>query len=161
VYLAYNYARSQREKNIILYGTSLGAVAITRGFYDYEDLKPQKIILEMPFGSLKKAVEGRVKMMGLPKEPISTALTFWGGAEQGFWAFNHKPSTYSKSISCPVLLQWGELDKRVTRNETEKIYKNLNTSKKQFEIYPNAGHESLLKKDSVHWVSTIKNFLSS
>ena len=59
----------------------------------------------MPFGSLPDAVKGRVKIMGLPQEPISTLLTFWGGVQNGFWAFNLKPSEYAKKIKCPVLLQ--------------------------------------------------------
>jgi alpha-beta hydrolase superfamily lysophospholipase len=161
VKLAYDYVVSLGEKNIILYGSSLGAAAITRSFYDYENLKPQKIILDMPFGSLQKAVQGRVKMMGLPKEPLSSVLTFWGGIEQGFWAFSHKPEQYAKKISCPALHQWGELDKRVTKKETENIYNNLNSADKRLEIYPGAGHESLLKKDSVHWRSTVEKFLSN
>jgi alpha-beta hydrolase superfamily lysophospholipase len=161
VKLAYDYIRLWGEKNIILYGVSLGAVAITRSLYAYEGVKPESLVLEMPFGSLQKTVQGRFKMMGLPKEPASAVLTFWGGIEQGFWAFSHKPERYAKKINCPTLLQWGELDKRVTRKEMETIYNNLNTSKKQLEIYSDAGHEALLNKDSIRWRNTIERFLDN
>lgn len=77
-------------------------------------MQPSKIILEMPFGSLNNAVKGRVRTMGLPEQPISTLLCFWGGAEQGFWAFNHNPYEYAQKITCPTLLQWGV-------NNTEKL----------------------------------------
>jgi alpha-beta hydrolase superfamily lysophospholipase len=159
VKLAYDYARSLNEKNIILYGSSLGAAAIMRSIYNYDEVKPEKLILDMPFGSLHEAVQGRVKMMGLPKQPVSSLLTFWGGIEHGFWAFNHKPEKYAKHISCPVLLQWGKLDRRVSQSETESIYRNFISKNKRLEIYPDASHEALLKNDSVRWMNTITSFL--
>ena len=157
VKLAYNFIKASGEKNIILWGTSMGAAAICSSIDKYE-IDPQAIILEMPFASLRNAVEGRVKVMGIPQEPVSTLLTFWGGVEQGFWAFNYQPSEYVKKIKCPVLLQWGELDKRVSRKETETIYRNIKAVKK-LETYPEAGHESLFKNDSLHWINAVTSFL--
>ena len=77
VKLAYEYIRNQGEGNICLWGISMGAAAISRAVPEYK-LEPQRIILEMPYGSLKRAVKGRVRIMGLPEEPIATLLTFWG-----------------------------------------------------------------------------------
>src|SRR5580704_8560305 len=51
VKLAYDYLKDNGEKNIILYGISLGAATITKAVAEYH-ITPQKIILEMPFGSL-------------------------------------------------------------------------------------------------------------
>ncbi len=70
----------------MLWGISLGAATITRAVYEY-DCKPEKIILELPFGSIEQAVQARLRMMHLPEEPLATLLTFWGGIENGFWAF--------------------------------------------------------------------------
>jgi uncharacterized protein len=159
VKLAYDYVKATGEKNIILWGTSMGAAAITSSFNMYDDLKPSKIILEMPFGSLKEAVRGRVKQMGIPQEPVATLFTFWGGAEQGFWTFNYEPDEYVKKINCPVLLQWGAKDLRVSKKETDAIYKNITGTDKKLVVYANAGHESLLKNDSILWRSEVVSFL--
>ena len=158
VKLAYDFLAKSGEKNIILYGISLGAATITKTINDYKEVHPAKIILDMPFGSIQNAVRSRIKMMHLPPEPLATVLTFWGGLENGFWAYNIKPSEYAKKINCPVLLQRGKYDPRVSAEETQAIYNNIHTSKK-FVLYENSAHESLCKKEVVKWTNEVTTFL--
>lgn len=157
VKLAYDQLVSEGEKNIILFGASLGAATITKSISDYR-LTPSKVILDMPFASLSDAVSGRLKIMKLPAEPLSSLLTFWGGTTHGFWAFNHNPYEYVRKIKCPVLLQRGQNDLRVTQEETEKIYANISSPKKLV-IYQNSAHESLCKKEPAKWTSEVTSFL--
>jgi alpha-beta hydrolase superfamily lysophospholipase len=157
VKLAYDQLRSEGEKNIILFGASLGAATITKSISDYK-LAPSKVILDMPFASLTDAVKGRLKIMKLPAEPLGSLLTFWGGTTHGFWAFNHNPYEYVRKIKCPVLLQRGQNDERVTQEETEKIYANISSPKKLV-IYQNSAHESLCKKETAKWTSEVTAFL--
>src|SRR5437868_12664982 len=63
VKLSYDHISQMGEKNIILWGISMGASTITKAIHDYS-LQPNKIILEMPFGSIVRAAEGRIRMMG-------------------------------------------------------------------------------------------------
>lgn len=157
VKLVYDYLVSGGEKNIVLYGMSLGAATITKAVDEY-NLKPSKVILDMSFGSLSAAITGRLKMMGLPAEPLGTLLSFWGGVQNGFWAFNHKPYQYVRSIECPVLLQRGKLDPRVTQEETDLLFKNIHSAKKMV-IYDSAAHESLYKKEPAKWTAEVTAFL--
>jgi alpha-beta hydrolase superfamily lysophospholipase len=157
--LAYKFIKNKGEKNIVLWGISMGAAAISKAISD-DTLQPSKIILEMPYGSIVKAAEGRIKMMHLPPEPLATLITFWGGAEHGFWAFNMKPTEFVKKINCPVLLQWGKKDPRVTRGEIDLIYANI-TAPKKLVVYASAAHESLCKKENTKWVSEVQNFLKN
>ena len=157
VKLAYDYVKEKGEKNIILWGISMGAAAVSKSINDYA-LQPSRIILEMPFGSILDAAEGRIKMMKLPPEPLATLITFWGGTEHGFWAFNMKPSEYVKKINVPTLLQWGKKDPRVTEAETDLIYHNLPAAKKLV-VYETCGHESLCKKENSKWLLEVHNFL--
>lgn len=158
VKLAYDYVKNTGEKNIVLWGISMGASTITKAINDFT-LQPQKIILEMPFGTIEDAVKGRLKLMHLPPQPIATLLTFWGGTIHGFWAFGMKPEEYAKKIHCPVLLQWGVNDPRVSRSEEDILFKNLGTQNKKFVVYETAAHESLCKKENEKWVATVKDFL--
>lgn len=153
----YDYLQNTGEKNIVLWGISLGAAAISKAISDYH-IAPKKIILEMPFGSLPQAVEGRLRMMHLPAEPLASMLTFWGGTENGFWAFNMRPSEYAKSIKCPVLLQWGANDPRVSKNETEIIFSHISSPKKLV-IYGQSAHQSLCINEHEKWVREIAVFL--
>jgi alpha-beta hydrolase superfamily lysophospholipase len=158
VRLAYEYISKKGEKNIILYGISLGAVVIAKSIYDY-DLLPAGIILDMPFGSLKKLFEGRARVLGFPEEPFGTLVTFWSGIERGFNGFKHNTSRYAQKIKCPVLLQYGALDKLVTPGETNSIFEHIPSPDKKLVIYENAGHESLLNKDPDKWRNEVSEFL--
>ncbi len=158
VKLALDYISNKGEKNIVLWGISMGAAAISKAMNDYE-MQPSKVILEMPFASILQAAEGRLKLMGLPGEPLAAFVTFWGGAENGFWAFSMKPSEFVKNIKTPTLLQWGKNDPRVQQEETDLIYKNL-AGKKQLVVYQNTGHESLCKNEHEKWVASVSSFLN-
>jgi len=158
VKLAYDHIKSKGEKNMVLWGISMGASTITKAVKDYQ-LDPQKIILEMPFATIKDAVRGRLKIMGLPAEPIGTLLTFWGGTEHGFWAFGMRPQEFVTSIKCPVLLQWGLNDPRVSRSEEDILFNNIPNKNKKFVIYETAAHESLCKKETAKWETEIAAFL--
>lgn len=156
---AYDYVKAGGEKNIVLWGISLGAATILSAI-DQFNIKPNKLILEMPFGTLKDGVTGRVKMMHIPAEPMSTFLTFWGGVEQRNWAFDFRPQDFAAKVNCPVLLQWGIKDPRVTQAETNAIYKNLASHDKYLMIYVKSGHQSLCKNENDKWMSTVGDFLN-
>lgn len=158
---AYDYVAAKNEKNIILWGISLGAATITKAITDYKEIHPTKVILEMPFGSLTDAVKGKLRIMHLPSQPFTTLLTFWGAVEQGFWTFSHNPSEYAKNIHVPVLLQWGKNDVRVTKAETEEIFQNIPERRKKLVIYNNSGHQSLATNEPQKWNATVKSFLES
>ncbi len=157
----YDFIAAKGEQNIVLWGISMGAASITRAMDVYKEIRPSKVILEMSFGSLMDAVEARLRMMNLPPQPLSTLLAFWGGAEQGFWSFSHKPSEYVRSMEVPVLVQWGRNDSRVSEGETNAIYDNIPTNNKRLVIYENSGHESLIKKEPAKWVTNVGLFLES
>lgn len=158
VKLAYDYLRNGGEKNIILWGRSLGAATIIRAVSEY-NISPEKVILEMSFASLQEAVKARIRLTSVPEQPLAALLTFWGGAQQGFWAFDHNPCDYAVAITCPVLLQHAAKDARVSFAETKCIYDNLKSTEKKLVVYHTAQHESLYKKEPVKWESAIRSFL--
>jgi alpha-beta hydrolase superfamily lysophospholipase len=157
----FDYVISKGEKNVVLWGISLGAATILKTLNDHPEIQPSKVILEMPFGSLTEAVKGRLRLMNLPEQPLAALLTFWGGTEQGFWAFNFKPSQYAHAVKVPVLLQWGKNDSRVTQDETTAIYNNIPSVEKRLVVYENSGHESLLKKEPAKWLTQVASFLAT
>jgi alpha-beta hydrolase superfamily lysophospholipase len=153
------YLESKGEKNIYLFGTSMGSVAIMKAMSDY-DLKPKGIIIECPFGSMYKTVCARFKTLNAPSFPMAGLLVFWGGIENGFWAFGHNPTEYAKKISCPTLLMYGSQDEKVSNAEIDEIFANLR-GVKEMKIYENAAHENYLNKYRNEWTQDIQKFLSS
>jgi uncharacterized protein len=163
VKLAFDFMKKRGFENIVLYGSSMGAAAVIKAQHDF-DLPAHKLILEMPFGSLPEAVEGRMRILGLPATPLAQLLTFWGGLLQGYWAFDFSPCEFASSITCPVLLQWGDQDPRVTREETNCIYESIGGNgnggdTKKLVVYEGAGHQNLQKFHPEKWEWEVRGFL--
>src|SRR5688572_20514559 len=154
---SFDYLREKGENKIYLFGTSMGAVAILKAINDY-NINPAAIIIECPFGSMYQTTALRFKSLKVPAFPMAGLLVFWGGVQNGFWGFSHKPIRYSKKVFCPALLLYGEKDEKVSRKEIDEIFANLN-SQKQLILYPLAGHENYLSKYKNEWIEDIKNFL--
>jgi len=122
---AFDYVKEKYpDQKIILHGSSMGAVAIMKSIEQY-DIKPDKIILECPFGSMLETAKGRFEIMGLPNTPLAHWLILFGGWQTGFDAFDHNPTDYAQDITVPTLLLNGAKDTRVSRDEIDAIYQNV------------------------------------
>ncbi len=153
----FDFVTKKGEKSIYLFGSSMGSVAIMKAINDF-DIKPKGIIIECPFGSMYETVCARFKIMNVPSFPMAGLLVFWGGLQNGFWAFSHNPTEYAKKINCPTLLLYGAKDEKVSRNEINEIFNNL-TGVKKLKIYQEAGHENYLNKYQDEWTEDIQEFL--
>ena len=154
----FRYVTGTGEKNIYLLGSSLGAVAIMKAIQDY-GLQPKGVILECPFGTMYQTVVARFNLLHIPPIPLAAMLLFWGSIENGFWGFAHNPVNYAKAIKCPVLLQWGALDDKVSEKEINDIYANLNCPKKLI-VYPKAGHDNYLVNYKTEWTNNILEMMA-
>ena len=153
----YHYVRSLGEDNIHLFGTSMGSVAIMKALKDYP-ITPTSIVLECPFGSLHKTVSARFKLMGLPAFPMAGLLSFWGGAQHGYWAFSHNPQEYAAYIKTPVLLLFGMQDDRVSMEETTALFNNFK-GKKVLVTYADQGHDIFTEANQPKWISDVASFM--
>lgn len=155
----FEYITEKGEHNIYLFGTSMGSVAIMKAINDF-DIKPKGIIIECPFGSMYKTVSARFRTMNTPAFPMAGLLVFWGGLQNGFWAFGFNPTEYAKKIYCPTLLLYGAQDEKVSREEIDNIFNNL-AGQKKLKIYQEAGHEYYLTKYKDEWTQDVKEFLKT
>lgn len=153
----FEYLTDNGEKNIILFGTSMGSEAFMKSINDF-DLKPIGIIIECPYGSMYKTVCARFKTMNTPTFPMAGLLVFWGRLQNGFWAFGHNPTEYAKSIKSPTLVLYGAQDEKVSKEEIDEIFNNINGQKK-LTIFQEAGHENYLTKYKNEWTHDIQEFL--
>ncbi len=158
VITCYDYLKKTGETKTYLFGTSMGAVAILKAIHDSK-IEPNGIILECPFGSMYQTVCARFNTMKAPSFPMAGLLVFWGGVQNGFWAFDHNPTAYAKQVNCPSLLLFGARDEKVSRAEIEEIFQNLEGDK-NLKIYPEAGHENYLAKYRAKWTQDVLTFLN-
>jgi hypothetical protein len=159
VKLCYEYLQNKGEKNIILYGSSMGAATISSCLATYRNVKPSKVVLNMPFENYKMLTESFFRRSKYPKTPTFTMLTFWSSVINTEWLFDNKPSEFVKSIECPVLLQWGVYDEWVSLNSTSAIFDNIQSDKKLV-MYKKSGHESFLLSEPTEWHKNMDAFLN-
>ncbi|MDX2303434.1 MAG: alpha/beta fold hydrolase [Microscillaceae bacterium] len=145
--------------NIILYGFSMGAVAIMKSMAE-DHLEARKILLGCPFGSMRKALEQRFKMFKVPTFPLADLMMVYGGFYHDFNALKHKPSEYARKIHAPTLLLYGKKDPKVSMEETEQIYNNL-AGKKFLRVFEHTEHFSFLIHDREVWRQEVKAFLEN
>lgn len=142
---------------IILYGQSMGSVAILRAIYIHQ-AQPTAIILEAVFDRMLTTVKHRFSVMGIPAFPGAHLLVFWGGLQNGFWGFKHNSVEYATTVHCPTLILEGTEDPLVTVTEAEAVFNNLPSPYKQFERFVGGGH-SPLATHPAQWKSIVSQFL--
>jgi uncharacterized protein len=149
--------KSNLKRPLILYGISMGSVAILKAVAD-EKINPDAIILEEPFAKLVNAVGSRVSKNHIPSFPLAELIVFWGGVQHGFNGFAHNPVDYAHQVKCPALILQGELDQWTSRIEIDQIFDNL-SGYKQLSVFPNTGHSLLVTVDRERWKQDISKFL--
>ncbi|HBB32737.1 MAG TPA: alpha/beta hydrolase [Cyanobacteria bacterium UBA8803] len=143
----------------ILYGVSMGSAAILRAI-SVNGIKPDAIILELPFARILDAVKSRLKYYRIPPFIRAELLIFWAGVQHGVNGFTHNPIDFAHDVNCPALVIHGEQDKWTTVAEIKALFQNLK-SPKQLIISPDVGHQQLIGIHRSLWNSTLKKFLNS
>jgi len=156
---AVDFLAKKGENNIVLFGTSMGAVAIMKAVDDYQ-MPVTSLLIECPFSTLLQTAENRFEIMGVPSFPLANLLVFWGGVQNGFNAFAHDPVDYARDIRLPALLMYGEKDKKVKPEETAAIFNNL-AGPKALVTFPEAGHENYLTEYKNEWTAAVSQFLQN
>jgi alpha-beta hydrolase superfamily lysophospholipase len=157
---AFEFAKAKGNKNILLYGSSLGSVVALKAVAEGK-VHPQAIITDMPFGSLQDHLKARARTLGFPSEPFAFLVTLWIGIENGYNGFNHDTYDYAEKVKCPVLIQWGDKDIYVIEEEINNIFQKLGSKEKRLIVYPGINHESYLRYDPVNWQKNVRSFIAS
>ncbi|MEL6383203.1 MAG: alpha/beta fold hydrolase [Cyanobacteria bacterium J06626_18] len=143
---------------IVLYGASMGAVAVMRAIA-HEGVAPSAVILESPFDSLLNTVRHRFDAMSLPSFPSAELIVLWGGWQQEINGFTHNPVEYACAINSPVLLLHGEKDRRVSLQDAQAIFEAL-PDQKQLVIFSATGHGSLASANPTQWRQHVQQLLN-
>lgn len=149
----------QPSAPVVLYGVSMGAVAVLRAESEL-GLRPAASIVECPYGSMLQTAKNRFVSMHLPPVPLANLLVWWGSVENGYWAFGLNAGEYARHVRTPTLLLWGTADPRVTRAETATIFAHLAGPKQRVD-FAGSGHEPYWHKHPRQWQQTVQRFLQA
>jgi pimeloyl-ACP methyl ester carboxylesterase len=148
----------ERNRQYVLYGTSMGAAATLRAVY-LGKVKPQGMILEAPFDQFLNTIGNRFDKMHLPEFPFAHLLVFWSGATNGFNGFSHNPIEYARSVQCPTLLMRGEFDDWVGAEVPAKFGAVLG-SHGTIKTIPGAWHAYIVRSQPEIWRSNVREFMA-
>ena len=123
--LFYDHAKEKYpEKDIVIYGRSLGASIATHLASNND---PKKLILETPFYSLQETARER-----FPFLPVSYLLKY------------RMPSfEYMQKVTAPVRVFHGTQDRVVSYEAGKKLYGSIPHSNKKMYTIPQGGHNNL------------------
>jgi len=131
------------EGRMILFGVSMGAVAILRAV-KHHALRPEAVIMLCPFERLVTTVAHRFEELGAPPFPSAHLLTFWGGLQCGFNGFRHNPVDDAAALTSPCLLLHASCDPRVSVAEVRRVHGALR-GPRQLYIFEGLTHESYIQ----------------
>ncbi len=143
---------------LILYGQSMGSVAILRALHAH-GVRPDAVILESVFDTLLNAIRARFRAMGVPAFPSAELMTFWGGRQFGFNGFAHTPVDYAPSVQCPALYLHGNDDPRAPVDQARRVFEATPASRKTFVIFDGVGHGSYATVHPGTWRTLMVDFL--
>jgi hypothetical protein len=157
VVAAYKRIKERATGKVLLYGQSMGAVAILRAIH-VDALEPDGVILEAPYESLLSGVGHRLDAIEVPGMPTNLLLVFWLGARLDFPGFDLDAGEYAASVSCPALVLLGGKDTRSSGADARAIQKQLSGHSSLF-VFPAASAGSYLSADSESWKKVVGEFL--
>jgi alpha-beta hydrolase superfamily lysophospholipase len=144
---------------IVLFGTSMGAVAILRAA-SLRPLSAAAAILEVPFDTLENAIANRFRALGWPAYPATWAVMLYGGLFVGLDTFAFRPVDFAPALAMPVLVLKGAADPTVTDAEIRRIVASL-PGPKELVVLPEVGHFGLLRADRAGWTNAAAAFLDN
>ena len=83
---------------------------------------------------------------------------FWGGVQQGYWAFSHNPVEYAKSVKCPTLLH-PRRPRPVRPQGRGRVGLLRLAGPKQMLVFEQAGHQACSYVDRRKFAGALTDFL--
>jgi len=149
--------RTWPERKVVLYGISMGGAAVLRAIA-VNGAEPHGIIIEATFDSLLNTGKNRFRAMGLLPSPFAELLLFWGGVQNGFNGFAHKPVDYARAVKQPALILHGEKDERTTFEQARSIAEVMGAHAR-FIGYADVTHMPIVEARPREWTRDVAVFL--
>lgn len=142
----------------ILYGQSMGAAAVLRAVA-VESVRPAGIVLEAPFDRLVRTIGHRYELMRLPSWPLAQVLTFWGGRQHRFNAFDLNPVEYARAVRCPALVLLGANDPWVKVTEARAVADAMN-GHGTLHVFASVGHCAYVWERPMEYRQVVTDWLA-
>jgi fermentation-respiration switch protein FrsA (DUF1100 family) len=128
------------DRKVAALGTSLGGAA---ALLASPPLAVDALVVEAVYPEIEAAVRNRLEIrLGLPGRSLAPLLLWQLPARLGVRSSDLRPIDHIASVSCPVLVIGGAVDRHTTPAETRALYSAAREPKELW-IVPAAGHVDL------------------
>ena len=119
-------------------------------------------IFESTFSDLSKTVKDYLKRdLRFYFDWIGEFSVWRAGKLAGFDPQKISPLKIARSISKPILMVHGKLDKKISINDAVDVFKRLSSSEKEFLTIPLAGHLDVWEKGGQKYFNSVFEFIES
>ena len=144
-------------EKIAVHGMSLGAATIAYSFEEKPDY--DFVVLESCYDNITNALKNRVERLPFPWIFYSVMTKFTELRIEATQA-ELRPEDYMRFCKCPTFIMAGDAEKKVKKEETEKIFANCAAKTKQLHFFKGAYHQDLMKKDEAQWLREMEKWLT-
>ena len=159
---AYDFVRADSSVGVIVMGVSMGATA---SILALPEVGPDLIgaVADSPFLSLKETIDRHAGLLlGIPAFPFSnffrwelTRLNAFDGDKLDCRL------VFESGSSVPILLVYGEADRRMPRETAEAIMEAIPHSHKELSFFPDASHGAAWRTDPDRYLELILRFVKT
>lgn len=152
-----DFLKKEEMESVAVHGLSLGAATITYSFQENPDY--EFVVLESCYDNIDNALKNRVDFIPLP------SFFFYALEEFTEWRIGAeseqlRPEDYIKKCKYPTFIMAGDSEKKVKKEETEKIFKNCGAKTKQLHFFKGGYHENFLRRFEAEWKEVMEKWLS-
>lgn len=155
------YLRDQRQLDlaIVAYGVSMGAAATLLASAESDAI--DAIIVESSFLSFENTITHHAKLfLNLPRFPIVDLIILMTKWRVGFSGDQFNMAAAAERIGDrPILFIASANDTRMPVAVAERLYESASSSRKQFEVIPDASHGAAYRTHPELYIRTVLDFL--
>lgn len=151
-----DFLQQRNIQNIGVHGCSLGAATIS---YTLPEQPPyQFVVMEAPYDNVTQAFVNRLDLMGLPLWPFQPII-WWTEWRIGVDADLLAPEDYVALYEGPILLVAGDVEQKVKKEETEKIFSKMTSKEKKLYFFAGHKHEDYQRKDPDQYRAVLSSWI--
>lgn len=152
-----DFLKDKGMEKIAVHGMSLGAATIVYSFQENPDY--DFVVLESCYDNISNALNNRVDKFPIPSCAFYPMTKF---TEMRVEASSEdlSPEKYIGLSKSPIFILAGDSEKRVKKEETEKLFSNCQSITKHLHFFKDAHHEDFMNRFEAEWKVEMKKWLA-
>lgn len=152
-----DFLKEKGMQKIAVHGMSLGAATIVYSFQEKPDY--DFVVLESCYDNITNALKNRVGKYLIPSFAFYPMTKFTEMRVEASSA-DLSPEKYIGLNKSPLFILAGDAEKKVKKEETEKLFFNCNSITKHLHFFKNAYHEDFMNRYEEEWKVEMEKWLA-